>query len=78
MACLKCNDTGIIETGNNDLPCDCPAGESALFSVAGVVGAVTGAEMRRHFLNDSPEPIVPGPKNFLASNLPGLPGRNQK
>ena len=25
MTCKKCNDTGVIDTGNNDLPCDCVA-----------------------------------------------------
>ena len=69
--CKKCNDTGVIETGNNDLPCDCPAGDRALFNVVGVKGPVTGAEMRRHFLNGSPEPIETGREDILASDLPG-------
>ncbi|NIT79557.1 MAG: hypothetical protein GWO44_22355 [Thermoplasmata archaeon] len=25
--CDKCGGTGVWETGNNDLPCDCPAGK---------------------------------------------------
>lgn len=62
--CVKCGDTGVIETGNNDLPCDCPAGDTALFNTAGGDGPVTGKEMRRHFLNDSPEPILPGPYSY--------------
>ena len=69
--CRKCNDTGVIETGNNDLPCDCPAGDTALFNQAGVDGLVTGAEIRRHFLNSSPEPIRIGRKNIPVSSLPG-------
>lgn len=68
--CKKCNDTGVIETGNNDLPCDCPAGATALFNEAGVDGPVTGDEIRRHFLNNSPEHINPG-KTIPAWSLPG-------
>lgn len=70
--CKECNDTGVIETGNNDLACDCPAGDKALFSVAGVDGTVTGAEVKRHFYNGSPEPIEPkGREKIPASSLPG-------
>lgn len=54
--CTQCNDTGVIETGNNDLPCDCEAGASAVFNI-GLDAPVTGAQVRRHFLNNSPEPI---------------------
>ena len=66
--CPRCGGTGIYETGNNDLPCDCPAGAKALFNVAGVVGQVTGEEVRRHFLNGSPEPIR---RDVRAEDLPG-------
>lgn len=69
--CKECNDIGVINTGNNDLPCNCPAGAIALFNEAGVEGAVTGEEIRRHFLNNSPEPIRPGRNPILASDLPG-------
>jgi hypothetical protein len=71
MACTLCNDTGIIETGNNDLPCSCPAGSTALFNAAGVDGPITGAEVKRHFLNGSPEPIETGRSPIPASSLPG-------
>jgi hypothetical protein len=71
MNCFKCKDTGVIDTGNNDLPCDCPAGETALFNEAGVDGPVTGAEIKRHFLNGSPEPIRTGGEAIPASSLPG-------
>ncbi len=69
--CTECNDTGVIETGNNDLPCECPAGANAKFNVAGVTGPVTGDEVRRHFLNGLPEPIEPGSEPISADNLPG-------
>lgn len=56
--CPKCNDTGVIETGNNDLPCSCEKGDLALFNNAHVKGGpITGAQVKRHFLNNSPEPI---------------------
>ena len=44
--CEKCNDTGVIETGNNDVPCPCPAGDKAVFNVTGE-GHLTGAEIKR-------------------------------
>ena len=73
MACKKCGGKGVDETGNNDLPCGCEAGDKALFNVSGVIGQVTGAEMKRHFLNFSPEPIElgVGGSQLLASTLPG-------
>ncbi len=73
MACPKCNGTGVYETGNNDLPCDCPAGATALFNVAGVHGPVTGDEMRRHFLNGSPQPLTGSVNNPVRADT--LPGR---
>lgn len=45
--CSKCNDTGVWETGNNDLPCDCPAGKTAVFNVAGCPTPLTGAQIKR-------------------------------
>ncbi len=69
--CLKCDDTGVIETGNNDLPCDCSAGNTAIFNDADVDGPVTGAEIKRHLLIGSPEPIE-GP--VVAADLPGRQG----
>jgi hypothetical protein len=45
MNCPKCKGTGVIETGNNDLPCDCPAGDEAKFNVAGR-GTVTGRQIK--------------------------------
>ena len=69
MSCKKCNGTGVIETGNNDLPCDCRQGDTARFNV-GIVGVVTGKEIRAHFLNGSPQPIRSS-YDILARNLPG-------
>lgn len=43
--CPRCNDTGVWETGNNDFPCDCPAGNLAEFNVAGR-GIVSGATLK--------------------------------
>ncbi len=69
--CKKCGDTGVDKTGNNDLPCGCPAGRKAKFNVAGVEGLVTGEEVRKHFLNSSPEPIPLGRGTIRAEDLPG-------
>ena len=54
VPCTKCRGTGIIETGNNDLPCACPAGSFALFNVATGSGLkqMFGTEVRQH-LNDT-------------------------
>ena len=70
MSCKKCGGTGVIETGNNDLPCDCPERDAAQFNRAGVKGTVTGKELRDHFFNGSPHPIG-GMFDVLAKNLPG-------
>ena len=53
MNCGKCSDTGVIETGNNDLPCSCPAGSRAIFNVCEGSGMVqkTGMEIRRESRN---------------------------
>lgn len=58
--CKLCGDTGVWETGNNDLPCpECPKGSSAVFNVCTRDGhkKVTGEQVRRHYLNGSPEPL---------------------
>lgn len=67
--CSLCDDTGVFETGNNDLPCKCPAGQTARFNVAGVTGTVTGAEIEQHFYNGCADPIEPF--NVNADDLPG-------
>lgn len=68
--CIECYDTGVIETGNNDLPCDCRLGAIALFNTVGVDGPVTGSEMRDHFLNNSPNPIETTGGRIDAWSLP--------
>ncbi len=69
--CTKCGDSGVIDTGNNDLPCDCGQGDHVLFNATEVDGPVTGAEVRQHFLNGSPQPISPRREPIPASSLPG-------
>ena len=59
MKCDVCKDTGVIETGNNDLPCTCEFGKIASFNVGFAGGPVTGQEVLKHFLNHSPEPLNP-------------------
>jgi hypothetical protein len=47
--CSKCRDTGVIETGNNDLACDCPKGDTALFNVAGETKPRTGKWCKQNY-----------------------------
>jgi hypothetical protein len=42
--CKRCKDKGVIETGNNDFPCDCAAGDHAMFNSEGRLQ--TGAEIK--------------------------------
>jgi hypothetical protein len=70
MYCNKCHNTGVIDTGNNDLPCDCEHGTRALFNVAGVDGPVTGQQVKKHFLNRSPNPIDTAGRSIPASDVP--------
>lgn len=42
--CAECKGTGVIVTGNNDLPCDCEYGAHALFNTER--GVETGAEIK--------------------------------
>lgn len=45
--CPHCSDSGVIETGNNDLPCEhCPAGDRAVFYVAGQPRPLTGVQIK--------------------------------
>jgi hypothetical protein len=45
--CRRCGGSGVIETGNNDLPCDCPAGDKAVFNVSGFYRPLTGKEIKK-------------------------------
>lgn len=55
-SCEKCNGTGVIETGNNDEPCDCPAGDGAIFNVAGR-GEVFGATLKEERERQKRRPV---------------------
>lgn len=47
--CWRCNGTGVVDFGNNDLPCPCPAGRTATFEVFedGHTRRVTGVELEQ-------------------------------
>lgn len=45
--CSRCHDTGVIETGNNDLPCDCVQGDIAKFNVAGLNNSISGKLLKK-------------------------------
>ena len=46
-SCGRCRN-GVIETGNNDLPCDCSLGDTALFNDVDFPGGpVTGAVLKQ-------------------------------
>ena len=59
--CAKCRDSGVIETGNNDLPCDCPAGDRAVFNVAGR-GQMLGKDLKMT------ETKIPNPTSFVTDD----------
>lgn len=46
--CMNCSDSGVVESGNNDFPCHCPAGDKAKFNVSGR-GQVTGSELKKEY-----------------------------
>ena len=68
--CRICKDKGFLDKGKDDFPCYCEAGQTALFYHEGVEGKITGAEVRRHFLWNSPEPIKTNKRPIPASSLP--------
>lgn len=43
--CAECLDTGIVDTGNNEHPCDCPLGDAVTLNVAGR-GLVSGRQLK--------------------------------
>jgi len=50
VKCKTCGDTGVWETGNNDLPCPhCPKGDTAVFNCCTPSGLkkLTGEQIRR-------------------------------
>ena len=48
VICRHCNDSGVIETGNNDLPCEhCPKGQTAVFNTG--YGQQTGEQVLRGY-----------------------------
>jgi len=53
--CNKCSDTGVIDTGNKKLACDCPAGDSAIFILGRRI--ISGAEVKRHYNHQAREKI---------------------
>src|SRR3989338_5296500 len=69
--CNKCDDTGVVYEDGRELPCDCIIGETTFFMWASVIGPVTGEEIQRHFLRNSPEPIMVSGIPILATDLPG-------
>lgn len=40
-----CKGSGVIDTGNNDLPCDCPHGDNAVFNSEN--GPILGRDLRK-------------------------------
>jgi hypothetical protein len=61
--CSKCNDTGVIVTGNNDLPCTCEAGDTARFnswnSDKQMTETVSGAQLKKELNYNSSTVVVP-------------------
>ncbi len=53
--CPECKDSGVIETGNNDLPCDCPAGDKAVFNTCD--GQVTGRSIKKGWEDRARAPL---------------------
>ena len=60
-SCIKCKDTGVLNGGSKKFPCTCIAGDKAQFHVSGVDGPIPGNLVKRHFLNNSPDPIYIDP-----------------
>jgi len=42
--CEQCRNTGVVETGNNDLPCSCIWGDKAVFNMGNE--KLTGKEIK--------------------------------
>lgn len=48
--CHKCGDTGVNDLGNNDIPCDCSAGDKALFNDV-LYGQISGKALKAKINN---------------------------
>ena len=68
--CDTCKDTGVVKKKEINVPCGCSIGDATLFCYPGVEGAVTGMEIKSHFLEDAPEPIKLSGRTILATELP--------
>ncbi|OGN12730.1 MAG: hypothetical protein A3C71_01590 [Candidatus Yanofskybacteria bacterium RIFCSPHIGHO2_02_FULL_43_15c] len=56
--CTKCDDSGVIDTGNNIIPCECPAVLN---------GPFTKKELREYFASN--KGVIP---SFLAKKTPAI------
>jgi len=66
--CGKCKD-GVIETGSNDLPCDCPLGDAVTFTerIRGGTRMLTGAEIKAEDLR--PRRLTPEDERTLREDI---------
>ena len=53
--CRKCGDTGINDLGNNDEPCECIAGDSAMFNDISY-GNILGKDLKEKLKNSIDHP----------------------
>ncbi len=58
--CRKCRDKGKIVRARSTFPCECPSVLTAEFPFAGIAGPITGAEIKRHFAPNCPQPVFLG------------------
>lgn len=56
ILCENCRDTGVDDAGGGDMPCECPAGDRAVFNVAGR-GQVSGATLKKEWENLRKSPL---------------------
>ena len=62
MNCKHCNDTGVNETGNNDLPCEeCALGATAIFNCTDGHGGHQETGMQVFLEYNPPHRPIPGP-----------------
>ena len=65
--CIKCRDTGVLNSGHGQVPCSCKYGDQTLFAVAGVDGLLPGSIVKKHFVKGCPEPIKVDPNVKISS-----------